>query len=110
MTRNQFRLLLTNPDKALASGLQVTAVVEYHPDKDEDTFDQLLVSVGNKTIQIPLIGWLDALLSSEMNCLDMLWCIWARTSFLYKEKRKRNQRNCYIIPYYHTLTAKVKHI
>ncbi|XP_008593043.1 PREDICTED: uncharacterized protein CXorf22 homolog, partial [Galeopterus variegatus] len=51
-----FKLILTNLDKALASGLQMTATVEYHPDKDEDTFDQLLISVGNKTIEIPLIG------------------------------------------------------
>ncbi|ELV13867.1 hypothetical protein TREES_T100005690 [Tupaia chinensis] len=35
---------------------QMTATVEYHPDKDEDTFDQLLISIGNKTIEIPLLG------------------------------------------------------
>ncbi|XP_012497537.1 PREDICTED: calponin homology domain-containing protein 2 [Propithecus coquereli] len=52
----QFKLILTNLDKTLASGLQMTAMVEYHPDKDEDTSDQLLISVGNKTIGIPLIG------------------------------------------------------
>lgn len=34
----------------------MTAMVEYHPEKDEDTFDQLLISIGNKTIEIPLIG------------------------------------------------------
>ncbi|XP_060993068.1 cilia- and flagella-associated protein 47-like [Dama dama] len=52
----QFKLILTSVDKALASGLQTTAVVEYHPDKNEDMCDQLLISVGNKTIEIPLIG------------------------------------------------------
>ncbi|KAJ8786824.1 hypothetical protein J1605_000528 [Eschrichtius robustus] len=52
----QFKLILINLDKALASGLQTTAMVEYHPDKNEDTFDQLLISVGNKTVEIPLIG------------------------------------------------------
>uniref|UniRef100_A0A8C6DN97 Cilia and flagella associated protein 47 n=1 Tax=Moschus moschiferus TaxID=68415 RepID=A0A8C6DN97_MOSMO len=52
----QFKLILTNLDKALASGLQTTAMVEYHPDKNEDMCDQLLISVGNKTIVIPLIG------------------------------------------------------
>ncbi|XP_054551875.1 cilia- and flagella-associated protein 47 [Talpa occidentalis] len=52
----QFRLILTNLDKALASGLQMTAMVEYHPDKNEDTFDQLIISIGNKTIEIPLMG------------------------------------------------------
>ncbi|XP_023596330.1 cilia- and flagella-associated protein 47 [Trichechus manatus latirostris] len=52
----QFKLLLNNLDKELASGLQMTAMVEYHPDKDEDTFDQLLISAGNRTIEIPLAG------------------------------------------------------
>ncbi|KAG8508070.1 Cilia- and flagella-associated protein 47, partial [Galemys pyrenaicus] len=52
----QFKLILTNLDKALASGLQMTAMVEYHPDKDEDTFDQLFISIGNKTIEVPLMG------------------------------------------------------
>ncbi|KAB0341518.1 hypothetical protein FD754_018444, partial [Muntiacus muntjak] len=51
-----FKLILTNLDKTLASGLQTTAMVEYHPDKNEDMCDQLLISVGNKTIEIPLIG------------------------------------------------------
>ncbi|XP_049727859.1 cilia- and flagella-associated protein 47 isoform X2 [Elephas maximus indicus] len=52
----QFKLLLNSLDKELASGLQMTAMVEYHPDKDEDTFDQLLISAGSKTIEIPLVG------------------------------------------------------
>ncbi|KAI4554281.1 hypothetical protein MJG53_019580 [Ovis ammon polii x Ovis aries] len=52
----QFKLILTNLDKSLASGLQTTAMVEYHPDKNEDMCDQLLISIGNKTIEIPLIG------------------------------------------------------
>uniref|UniRef100_A0A8C9P009 Uncharacterized protein n=1 Tax=Spermophilus dauricus TaxID=99837 RepID=A0A8C9P009_SPEDA len=52
----QFKLMLTNLDKALASGLHMTAMVEYHPDKDENTFDQLHISIGNKVIEVPLIG------------------------------------------------------
>ncbi|XP_008056775.2 cilia- and flagella-associated protein 47, partial [Carlito syrichta] len=52
----QFKLILANLDKELAPGLHVTAMVEYHPDKDEDIFDQLLISVGKKIIEIPLIG------------------------------------------------------
>uniref|UniRef100_A0A9L0INA6 Calponin-homology (CH) domain-containing protein n=1 Tax=Equus asinus TaxID=9793 RepID=A0A9L0INA6_EQUAS len=66
----QFKLVLTNLDKALASGLQMTAIVEYHPDKDEDTFDQLLISIGNKTIEIPLIGLIPSCqleIESEVN-------------------------------------------
>uniref|UniRef100_A0A8C9DPY6 Cilia and flagella associated protein 47 n=1 Tax=Prolemur simus TaxID=1328070 RepID=A0A8C9DPY6_PROSS len=52
----QFKLVLPSLDKKLASGLQMTAMVEYHPDKNEDSFDQLLILAGNKTIEIPLIG------------------------------------------------------
>lgn len=52
----KFKLILNNLYKELASGLHMTAMVEYHPEKDEDTFDQLLISIGNKTIEIPLIG------------------------------------------------------
>ncbi|XP_039112210.1 cilia- and flagella-associated protein 47 [Hyaena hyaena] len=66
----QFKLILTNLDKALASGLQMTAMVEYHPDKDEDTSDQLLISIGNKTIEIPLVGLIPACqleIESEVN-------------------------------------------
>ncbi|XP_063101752.1 cilia- and flagella-associated protein 47 isoform X3 [Cavia porcellus] len=55
-TKKQFKLMLTNLDKELASGLKTTAMVEYHPDKDEDTFDQLLILVGTKTIVVPLMG------------------------------------------------------
>ncbi|XP_060230649.1 cilia- and flagella-associated protein 47 [Meriones unguiculatus] len=52
----QFKLLLTKLDKELASGLQMTAIVEYHPNKDEDTFDHMFIFVGNKVLEIPLIG------------------------------------------------------
>ncbi|XP_060231199.1 cilia and flagella-associated protein 47-like [Meriones unguiculatus] len=52
----QFKLLLTKMDKELASGLHMTAIVEYHPNKDEDTFDHMFIFVGNKALEIPLIG------------------------------------------------------
>ncbi|KAM8753166.1 cilia- and flagella-associated protein 47 [Rhynchonycteris naso] len=52
----EFKLNMTSLDKELASGLQMTAMVEYHPITDEDTFDQLVIIVGNKAMEIPLIG------------------------------------------------------
>ncbi|XP_007956994.1 cilia- and flagella-associated protein 47, partial [Orycteropus afer afer] len=55
-SKPQFKLVLNNLDKELASGLQMTAVVEYHPYANEDIFDKLLISAGNKTIEVPLIG------------------------------------------------------
>ncbi|KAM5195366.1 cilia- and flagella-associated protein 47 [Hipposideros larvatus] len=52
----KFKLILPNLDKELASGLQVKAAIQYRPDKNEDTFDELLILVGKQTMKIPLIG------------------------------------------------------
>lgn len=58
--------MLTNLDKELASGLKTTAMVEYHPDKDEDTFDQLLILVGTKTIVVPLMGYVTFMIHTDI--------------------------------------------
>ncbi|OBS80777.1 hypothetical protein A6R68_21016, partial [Neotoma lepida] len=55
-SKPQFKLLLSSLDKELASGLQMTAMVEYHPDKNEDMYDRIFISAGNKVLEIPLIG------------------------------------------------------
>ncbi|KAJ6667657.1 hypothetical protein lerEdw1_016778 [Lerista edwardsae] len=52
----QFRLIVDNPKKHVACGLQVIATVEYHPDKEEDLQDRLILYVGDKTLEIPVIG------------------------------------------------------
>ena len=44
-------------------------MVEYHPDKNEDICDQLLISIGNKTIEVPLIGYV--LFIIEANILSI---------------------------------------
>lgn len=48
---------MDNPNKSVASGLQVTATVEYHPDCEEDLLDRLLLLVEEDVIDIPLIGY-----------------------------------------------------
>ncbi|KAG8136402.1 hypothetical protein E2320_004983, partial [Naja naja] len=53
--RPQFKLIVENPKKPIASGLYVTATVEYHPDNEEDLYDKLLLHVEKKVIEIPLI-------------------------------------------------------
>ena len=53
----KFKVIFPSMEKELASGLQITAMVEYHPNKDENTFDQLYIAVGNKAIEIPLAGY-----------------------------------------------------
>ncbi|XP_028379248.1 cilia- and flagella-associated protein 47 [Phyllostomus discolor] len=52
----QFKVIFPSMEKELASGLHITAMVEYHPSKNENTFDQLYIIVGNKAIEIPLTG------------------------------------------------------
>ncbi|XP_054576921.1 cilia- and flagella-associated protein 47 [Eptesicus fuscus] len=56
----QFKLVFPSVDKEIASGLQMTAMVEYHPNKNEDISDQLLIAVGNKAVEVPLIGLIPA--------------------------------------------------
>lgn len=53
----QFKLIVENPKKPVASGLYITATVEYHPDNEEDLHDRLLLHVEKKIIEIPLIGY-----------------------------------------------------
>lgn len=48
---------MDNPKKLVASGLHITATVEYRPDSEEDHQDRLLLYVGKKIIEIPLIGY-----------------------------------------------------
>ncbi|XP_060038661.1 cilia- and flagella-associated protein 47 [Erinaceus europaeus] len=52
----QFKLAMTDLDKSLAPGLQMTVMVEYHPDKDVDVYGVLLISTGDKKVEIPLTG------------------------------------------------------
>lgn len=62
----KFKLILPNLDKELASGLQVKAAIQYRPDKNEDTFDQLLILVGKKTMKIPLIGYVAFIFHADL--------------------------------------------
>uniref|UniRef100_A0ACB8FI45 Uncharacterized protein n=1 Tax=Sphaerodactylus townsendi TaxID=933632 RepID=A0ACB8FI45_9SAUR len=56
--RPQFKLIVENPKKPVASGLHITATVDYHPDKEEDLRDRLLLYIEKKLIEIPLIGYI----------------------------------------------------
>ncbi|XP_074889637.1 cilia- and flagella-associated protein 47 [Buteo buteo] len=54
--RPQFKLIVENPEKPVASGLQVTAVVEYYPESEEDLQDRLLLLIEDDIVDIPLLG------------------------------------------------------
>lgn len=47
---------MNNPDKPIAPGLDVTALVEYYTDKAEDQHDRAVLLVDNDIIEIPLIA------------------------------------------------------
>lgn len=53
----QFKLIVENPEKPVASGLQVTAVVEYYPESEEDLQDRLLLLIEDDIVDIPLLGY-----------------------------------------------------
>ncbi|KGL96005.1 Uncharacterized protein CXorf22, partial [Charadrius vociferus] len=52
----QFKLIVENPEKPVASGLQVTAFVEYYPESEEDLKDRLLLLIEDDIVDIPLLG------------------------------------------------------
>ncbi|NXT31654.1 CFA47 protein, partial [Pelecanoides urinatrix] len=52
----QFKLIVENPEKPVASGLQVTAVVEYYPESEDDLQDRLLLLIEDDIVDIPLLG------------------------------------------------------
>lgn len=53
----QFKLIVENPEKPVASGLQVTAFVEYYPESEEDLKDRLLLLIEDDIVAIPLLGY-----------------------------------------------------
>ncbi|XP_072708577.1 cilia- and flagella-associated protein 47 [Ciconia boyciana] len=54
--RPQFKLIVENPEKPVASGLQVTAFVEYYPESEEDLQDRLLLLIEDDIVDIPMLG------------------------------------------------------
>lgn len=48
---------MENPEKPVASGLQVTAFVEYYPESKEDLKDRLLLLIEDDIVAIPLLGY-----------------------------------------------------
>uniref|UniRef100_A0A8C5M3C4 Calponin-homology (CH) domain-containing protein n=1 Tax=Leptobrachium leishanense TaxID=445787 RepID=A0A8C5M3C4_9ANUR len=53
----QFTLNVVNPDKPVAPGLQVTAVVNYRPKGKEDIRDTIRILVDESVIDVPLLGF-----------------------------------------------------
>ncbi|NXO80791.1 CFA47 protein, partial [Sitta europaea] len=71
----QFKLIVENPEKPIASGLQVKAVVEYTPKYAEDLQDKLTLLVDDDVVHIPLLGlipYCDLEVEPEVNFGEMI--------------------------------------
>ncbi|XP_070190234.1 cilia and flagella-associated protein 47-like isoform X3 [Littorina saxatilis] len=52
-----FKLKVKNPESTLASGLSVSAVVEYEPTEETEMKDRLVVIVNGEVIEVPIFGY-----------------------------------------------------
>ncbi|XP_064263439.1 cilia- and flagella-associated protein 47 isoform X3 [Passer domesticus] len=71
----QFKLIVENPEKPIASGLHLKAVVEYTPKSAEDLQDKLTLLVDDDIVHIPVLGlvpYCDLEIESEVNFGDMI--------------------------------------
>ncbi|NXE93663.1 CFA47 protein, partial [Menura novaehollandiae] len=71
----QFKLIVENPEKSIASGLQVKAIVEYSPECPEDLEDKLVLLVDDDIVDIPLLGLIPYCyleIKSEFNFGEMI--------------------------------------
>lgn len=53
----KFQLCVKEPEKTIAPGLEVNAVVEYYTEKEEDCHDHLVLLVNGITEKVPLYGY-----------------------------------------------------
>ncbi|NWR07370.1 CFA47 protein, partial [Paradoxornis webbianus] len=71
----QFKLIVENPEKPIAPGLQVKAVVEYTPKCAEDLQDKLTLLIDDDVVHIPVLGlvpYCDLEIESEVNFGEMI--------------------------------------
>lgn len=52
-----FNLKVNNPDKPVANGLEVLAVVSYTATEDIERKDRLVVTVDGEVIEVPIIAY-----------------------------------------------------
>ncbi|XP_041343867.1 cilia- and flagella-associated protein 47 [Pyrgilauda ruficollis] len=71
----QFKLIVENPEKPIASGLYLKAVVEYTPKSAEDLQDKLTLLIDDDVVHIPVLGLLphcDLEIESEVDFGEMI--------------------------------------
>ena len=51
-----FQVHCKNPDKIIAAGLEVSALVEFCSNKEEDCSEMFIIMVDEDVVEIPLIA------------------------------------------------------
>ncbi|XP_013416633.1 cilia- and flagella-associated protein 47 isoform X1 [Lingula anatina] len=51
-----FRMKAKNPEKPIAPGLEVQAIIEFDPTEEKDYKDRMLLAVDGEGVEIPLVG------------------------------------------------------
>ncbi|PKK24954.1 cilia and flagella associated protein 47 [Columba livia] len=88
--RGQFKLIVENPEKPVASGLQVTAFVEYYPESEENIQDRLQLLIEDDIVDIPVLGLIRCCnleIDSEINFGSVI----ANSRIISKEIRIANR-------------------
>ncbi|NWQ76028.1 CFA47 protein, partial [Columbina picui] len=86
----QFKLIVENPEKPVASGLQVTAFVEYYPESEENIQDRLQLLIEDDIVDIPVFGLIHCCnleIDSEINFGSVI----ANSRIISKEIRIANR-------------------
>ena len=52
----KFKLKVTNPEKPVAPGLCVPAIVEYECTEDGEVKDRIVVTVDGDVVEIPIVA------------------------------------------------------
>nr|XP_033803452.1 cilia- and flagella-associated protein 47 isoform X2 [Geotrypetes seraphini] len=86
---NQFKVIVTNPEKPIAPGLSLIATVEYYPTRNEDIKDKLIVSVDDNIFPIPLLGFIPCCLL-EIDTEVNFGTVPASNKVIFKEVRVSN--------------------
>ncbi|KAJ8350368.1 hypothetical protein SKAU_G00254980 [Synaphobranchus kaupii] len=85
-----FKLRVVNPDRPIASGLSLTATVEYSPEKEENTTDRLVLVSEDDIIEIPLHAFCPAC-SLQIDSLVDFGSVVANSQVISKEVELTNR-------------------
>lgn len=54
--KQKFKIKAKIPDRAIAPGLELSALVEYFTTENEDSQDRVILTVDNDVIEVPIVA------------------------------------------------------